>query len=255
MPDTRLHRGKHPDDDRLFGAESYQALRQAAEDLSLLLSKGYADKSSLKLVGDHFSLTERQRTAVARCSCSDSLLTCRQKSLRPIESVRNQTLALDGYNVLITTESAMSGAYLFKGRDGCFRDLAGIHGTYRKVTETIPALEIIGKVLTRLGIKRAVWYLDSPVSNSGRLKTIIRKTYENAAFECEVQLVDNPDKILKKSEQIIATSDSAILDECSSWINLMEVILDDLQKCGYRIELIDLSKKRPGVLGLPAHPA
>lgn len=246
MPDTRLHRGKHPDDDRLFGPTTRDNLGQAAQDLSLLLSKGYADKSSLKLVGDHFSLTQRQRTAVARCSCSDSLLAYRQRAQRPIESVRYQTLILDGYNVLITTESAMSGAYVFRGRDGCIRDLAGIHGTYRKVTETIPALQQIGKVLGRLGVERAVWYLDKPVSNSGRLKTLIRKTYEDAAFQCEVELIDNPDKTLKHSEHLIATSDSAVLDECAGWVNLMELILEDLRQDGYNIELVDLSKQRAG---------
>ena len=58
-----------------------------------------------------------------------------------------QRIAIDGYNVLITIEAAMSGGCIFKARDGCLRDLASIHGTYRKVNETIPALQLIGEFL------------------------------------------------------------------------------------------------------------
>jgi hypothetical protein len=67
---------------------------------------------------------------------------------------------------LITIEAAMSGGLIFVGRDGCCRDLASIHGTYRKVTETIPAVKLIGRFLQKVGVTEAVWLLDSPVSNS-----------------------------------------------------------------------------------------
>ncbi len=59
MPDKRTHRGPHPADEKLFDAESIGDLRLAVADLSLLLTKGYAQKSALKLVGYRFSLTER----------------------------------------------------------------------------------------------------------------------------------------------------------------------------------------------------
>ena len=71
MPDKRSHRGPHPDDAKLFAPEKIAHLRNAVEDFSLLLTKGYADKGALKLVGDKFSLTQRQRLAVMRSACSD----------------------------------------------------------------------------------------------------------------------------------------------------------------------------------------
>ena len=70
MPDKRKHRGPHPDDARLFGPEAVPLLRYASEDLAWLLSKGYASPSSLKLVGDRYDLVARQRTAVARATCT-----------------------------------------------------------------------------------------------------------------------------------------------------------------------------------------
>src|SRR5690606_14699524 len=79
MPDRRQHRGPHPDDRRLFSSEQAPALRMAVEHLSWLLTRGYAPPSALKLVGDRFSLLERQRIAVLRCSCGDDALHRRER--------------------------------------------------------------------------------------------------------------------------------------------------------------------------------
>ena len=140
MPDKRTHRGPHPSDTKLFAEAVIADLRSAIADFSLLLTKDYADKSALKLVGDRFSLTERQRTAIMRSACSDQQLMSRRQREVKVAELGGKPIAIDGYNVLITIEAAMSGACVFKGRDGCLRDLASIHGTYRKVAETIPAV-------------------------------------------------------------------------------------------------------------------
>ena len=134
MPDKRVHRGPHPADDKLFADDKIGDLRAALIDFSLLRTKGYAEKSALKLVGDKFSLTERQRLAIMRSACSDQQLASRKQREVKIADLFGQSIAIDGYNILITIEAAMSGGVIFKGRDGCFRDLASIHGTYRKVT-------------------------------------------------------------------------------------------------------------------------
>ena len=147
MVDKRKHRGAHPDDAKLFCTSQIDNLRQAVCDYSMLLSKGYAQKSSLKLVGDRFRLCERQRLAVMRCGCSDEQFSVRRNNEVDVERMRGCEAAIDGYNVLITVETALSEGFLFKGRDGCLRDLASIHGTYRKVSETIPAIELVDKEL------------------------------------------------------------------------------------------------------------
>ncbi len=170
MPDKRTHRGPHPADEKLFATGAISNLQSAIADYSLLRTKGYAEKSTLKLVGDRFSLTERQRLAIMRSACSDQQLTSRTRRCVAMENLAGQPIIIDGYNVLITIEAAMSGGVIFKGRDGCYRDLASIHGTYRKVTETIPAVQLIGRFLKEIAVAEALWLLDSPVSNSGRLK-------------------------------------------------------------------------------------
>ncbi len=225
MPDKRTHRGPHPSDAKLFAPNMLANLRSALEDFSLLLTKGYADKSALKLVGDKFSLTERQRLAIMRSACSDQQLAYRNQHRVEINSLADQALAIDGYNILITIEAAMSGGVIFKGRDSCYRDLASIHGTYRKVTETIPAVELIGQFLNELGIAEALWLLDSPVSNSGRLKTLIGELARKNNWNWEVKLSISPDAELAKTDAIVVSSDSVVLDACKRWTNLAAEII------------------------------
>jgi hypothetical protein len=238
MPDKRSHRGPHPADAKLFASEAIPSLQLATADFSLLLTKGYADKSALKLVGDKFSLTERQRLAVMRSACSDQHLASRNRRCVAVKDLGGQGIAIDGYNVLITVEAAMSGACVFKGRDGCFRDLASIHGTYRKVTETIPALELVGEFLKEIGISEALWLLDSPVSNSGRLKKLIGELALESNWNWEIELHLSPDAELKKTDLIVASSDSVVLDDCKRWVNLAtEIIKEKLTS----VMVIDLS--------------
>jgi hypothetical protein len=225
MPDKRSHRGPHPADEKLFAPAAIPTLRLALADFSLLLTKGYAEKSALKLVGDKFSLTERQRLAVMRSACSDQQLASRSQRRIELKDIAGQSIAIDGYNVLITVEAAMSGGVIFKGRDGCFRDLASIHGTYRKVTETIPAVQLIGEFLKEAGVGKVLWLLDSPVSNSGRLKTLIRELAEKNRWDWEIRLSISPDAELKKTNLIVASSDSVVLDECKTWVNLAADII------------------------------
>jgi len=242
MPDRRIHRGPHPADEKLFAAKTICDLQSAVADFSLLLTKGYAEKSALKLVGDRFSLTERQRLAIMRSSCSDQQLASRSQRCVAMENLEGQPIVIDGYNVLITIEAAMSGGVIFKGRDGCYRDLASIHGTYRKVTETIPAVQLIGQFLKEIEVAKALWLLDSPVSNSGRLKTLIGELAGKRNWDWEIELLLSPDAQLKKSDLIVASSDSVVLDACKSWSNLAtEIIKKKLSSA----RVVDLSQ-RPG---------
>jgi len=230
MPDRRSHRGPHPADAKLFAPEAISDLRSALADFSLLLTKGYADRSALKLVGDKFSLTERQRLAVMRSACSDQQLASREQRRIELQELKDRSIAIDGYNVLITVEAAMSGGVIFKGRDGCFRDLASVHGTYRKVTETVPAVKLIGEFLQEINVSKALWLLDSPVSNSGRLKTLIGELAQENSWDWEIELLLSPDAELKKTDAVVASSDSVVLDECKSWVNLAgEIIRREVQ--------------------------
>jgi hypothetical protein len=225
VPDRRTHRGPHPEDARLFAAETHSKLSQAVDDMCWLLSRGYAPHSSLKLVGDRYALVARQRIAVARCSCSDDNAERRLIHEAPAQSLSGRPLKLDGYNVLTTIEAALSGGVILAARDRAYRDMASMHGSYRKVSETLPALELLGAELADLSVAESIWYLDRPVSNSGRLKTLMEELAWKKRWPWRIELASNPDDLLAESPEIIVTADSVILDRCSAWYNLARQII------------------------------
>lgn len=220
MPDQRRHRGPHPDDLRLFGPDALPTLQSAAAELAWLLTRGYPHLSSIKLVGDRHALESRQRVAVSRSTCSDADMVRRQERKVSPQSLAGSYIEIDGYNVLTTIEAALSGGVLLLARDGVLRDMASMHGSYRKVEETQPALEHIGQTLAECGVSQALWLLDRPVSNSARLKKIIEDLAGERGWAWRVELVHDPDAELIQSDAIVATADSGILDLCGSWLNL-----------------------------------
>ncbi len=223
MPIQRRHRGPHPEDHIWFAADQGQRLRSATNDLAWLWSRGYAQPSSVKLVGDRYQLTKRQRIAVGRCCCTDAALTARKNTCCPITAIQGADLAVDGFNLLTTLEVVFSNGVLLRGRDGCLRDMASMHGGYRLIGETLPA---IGFALHCLGTwqpNRVHFLLDQPVSNSGRLAAAIRNAIGGLGLSKEhwqVQVVPDPDINLKETDQLIATADSGILDSGARWVNL-----------------------------------
>lgn len=229
MPDHRRHRGPHPEDAQLFGPSWHDALRSAVADLSWLLSRDYATPSTLKVVGDRYNLSARQRTAVMRSACADLALTSRrQREIAPAD-LAGKSLFIDGYNVLTTIETALAGGVVIVGRDGCWRDMASMHGTWRRVEETRPAIERVGQFLAPLAAAAVIWYLDSPVSNSGRLKAAIEEIAATNAWSWSVILTPDPDKILAAAhDAIVATADSVILDRCAAWFSLPRHIVQEI---------------------------
>ena len=220
MPDNRKHRGQHPSDAKLFSKSQMPKLQQAVKDLSWLLSRGYSEKSSLKLVGDRYRRQSRQRLAVARSSCSRQAASRRRLHTLPEEAMKGAILYIDGFNLLITIESALSGGFILEGVDGCYRDIASIHGSYKRVMETVEAISLSGKALEELEVRQAIWCLDRPVSNSGRLKQMILEVAGENNWDWEAALYYNPDNLLAGQPAPIASSDSVILDATAQWFNL-----------------------------------
>lgn len=237
MPDTRTHRGAHPEDAVLFAREQWPVLQQAMGELCWLLDRGYAMRSALALVGNRHSLTERQRVGLVRSACSKNDRDLRSSRCVPLEAVRGAELWIDGYNLLITIEAALGGGVILHGRDGCCRDLASLHGTYRHVVETEPALLLVGETLARGGISHLRWVLDRPVSNSGRLKERMRQLAAENHWAWDIELEYNPDAVLANCSGVIATSDSAVLDRCSRWTDVARRIVFEQVPGAFVVEM------------------
>lgn len=211
-----MGRGPDPDDARIFGDAALDRLRAAVEELSWLLGRSYAPDAAGKLVGDRHQLTERQRKVVARASVGDPDLARRRANRRPVAG----SLAIDGFNQVIGLERALAGGPLFRGRDGALRDLAQVHGTWRPVETTDAALERLAAVIPA----EATWFLDRPVSNSGRLASAIRALAARAGRAWTVEVTDTADGALLAAGAPIASGDGALLQQVP-WVDLLTLAL------------------------------
>ncbi|GAA4273559.1 DUF434 domain-containing protein [Aquimarina gracilis] len=224
---TTRNRGKEASDDRLFGdPKMRQKLKEAAKDMCYLLSRGFAEKSSVQLVGNRYKLNTRQQKALLGMSTSKQQIALREQYALLPGNLENQVVAIDGFNLLIVLESALSGAYIFKGLDGYYRDVSGVHGTYKRVQKTEQVLKLMGNILQELKVVSVLWYFDAPVSNSGRLKTRIREIAQECSFPWEIHLVNNPDKVLAESKNIVISSDAWVLDRAQKNFNMVSYLID-----------------------------
>jgi hypothetical protein len=107
--------------------------------------------------------------------------------------------------------------------------MASVHGTYRQVVETLPALELVADCLARWNPVNCRWYLDAPVSNTRRLARLIDRAGAERGLTWQTELVNSPDRELAGETAIIATADSVILDQCGHWFNLTRQVIADKQ--------------------------
>jgi hypothetical protein len=224
-----MTRGPAPDDTTLFAATELPRLRTAVAELTWLLNRGYAEGSALKLVGDRHELRARQRTAVLRCVCTDAQLERRRAHRLDPGALAGQPLALDGFNVLIIVESALSGGVVLRGRDRFVRDMASVHGSYRRGEQTLAASVAIGEQLARLAPSGVTWVLDRPVSNSGRLKVALEELAAERGWAWTVELDYAPDRWLASYTGVVATGDAWILDNAAQCFDLADMVI--IERC------------------------
>ena len=237
MPDRRTLRGAHPKDRDCFSPQQVDTLRRAVADLSWLLGRGYSTKAGLKLVGDRYALRDRQRKALRRCAASDEECARRRRNRLAVGGLVDEPLVIDGYNVLLTVEAALSGGVLLLGRDGVLRDLAAMSRHYRRVTVTRQAVDLIAAAVAEAGCARVRWLLDRPVSNSGRLGALVEDRVAGVGPAWTIELTDRTDQVLVDAPEVVASADSAVLDRCRRWTNLARHVV---QECVQDPWILDL---------------
>jgi len=233
-----VKRGYVPTDAKEFSDEKLELIKRAQSDIFMLIERGYPIKSASTFVGNHYLLSERQRLAIVR-STSTSEYIKKRKSKQLKNDFEGKIVYIDGLNLIITLEVALSESTVLKCMDGTIRDLAGLRGTYKLIDKTDIAINLIGEKLEEMKISEVNFYLDSPVSNTGKLKARILELLAKYSYEVKAELVNNADVILE-TKNFVITSDAIILNKCESWINLAyDIVSEKLPTLKY----IDLSVK------------
>jgi hypothetical protein len=188
-----------------------EALRKAAKDFHYLLNRGYPRKPSLELVGNRYSLSSAERHLLHRGIFSDSDARTRKERKVSLRAVHNKDLAIDGYNIIITVESALSDQPLILSNDGFIRDISGLSGNFRKTKITDEAIHLILNVLKEAKPRHTLFLFDAPISKSGLLAREIRDILGSEELSGDALAIRVPEKVLIGFEGIVSTSDTAII--------------------------------------------
>lgn len=197
-------------------------VEQAGYDLRYLLNRGYQRKSLrglLKLVGDRYGLDAHQRNILARTVYPDGEALKRRVKLVGPEDIVGCALGVDGYNVLVTIESAFRQELLLLGDDGLVRDVAGQSSSYRPGPYTMPALNVVLQVLRAHPPQETVMLFDARMSRSGELSRIATNLLQTAGLNGGATTSPYPDKELLQY-QVVASSDSGLVDASARTFDL-----------------------------------
>jgi len=187
----------------------------AIKNYKYLLEEGFPQRAIIKLVGDRFKLSSVERTILYRGICTDKNASHRKSKLAFTKDIQNKSIHIDGYNVLITIGSYLNGSLVFIGNDNFLRDASEVHGKVFRTELLQRAIVLTFDYLKKNKVSGLHFYLDKPVSNSGKLSAKLNKTIQEYNLSGSSKTQASPDYALKQIKQgIIATSDSNIIDKC-----------------------------------------
>jgi len=198
---------------------------EAAKDLRYLLERGYRRESALRLIVDKYQLSTKQKLLLYRAVYDSSTATKHKEKIVTAQKIRGSKLAIDGYNVMITVESGLTGGLLVLCDDGFIRDISAVHGKYRITSMTEKALSIIVKAVEELKPAKTNFFFDAQVSRSGELASHVRRTLKGSGLTGSAYAVERADVSTLNFGDIIATSDSVLISKAGAVFDLAGEIL------------------------------
>ncbi len=218
-----------------LGVEPSAAIA-AAEEVLFLLERGYHLDGVVRFVGDRHQHPEVFRQALTRMFSLFPGAEYRRRRRIAGRGVAGRPVAVDTYNVLITVRSGLRGALLVEGLDGALRDVSRVGRSFRWDEDAERALSLVRDTLQRHVPGRVTWYLDAPVSGSGRLAARIRGWGQEARVlsSADGGLAGLPERVA------VASGDAAVIQRAAAWWDLAADALSE----------VDVTVLTPAHLGL-----
>ncbi len=199
---------------------------QAAADFFFLLNKSYPRPAALDLVGNRYGLDALERMLLSRGLFSQKEALGRIAKREAGRGWQRELLAVDGHNVQITIESFIAGMPLLKANDGALRDLAGQSHRFRLTELSNMALDMIFRFFAEFAPREVLFLFDEPMSHSGELAAIYRDRLIRAGIPGRALTAPVPEREFPYDRCVAASSDRAVLDASSRWIDLACLIID-----------------------------
>ncbi|MEA1905923.1 MAG: DUF434 domain-containing protein [Euryarchaeota archaeon] len=192
------------------------AMRLAADDIRHLLSRGYPRTGVIRFVSDHYRLANRDRHILMRVVIEPGVAASRVSKKISCAGIRGKNLMIDGYNVIIATESVILGEPVFLCDDGFIRD---IRGGFQEHPDRGVCRQIL-EMLSEHDPGSVIFLFDSQISKSGLLARHIRGLLSEYSLSGDARTSRRVDFDLKHCGSIVATGDGHIIDVVGSAVDI-----------------------------------
>lgn len=195
-------------------------LKNAIQDFRYLLDRGYKRESALRFVGDRYQLNKLFRLLLYRCVYGEKEAKKHKEKIVSQKSILGKTLAVDGYNTLITVESVLESKPIILCDDGFIRDLSAVHSKHKPTQITLKALRLLAETLFKSGVKEVKFFFDSQVSHSGELASLTRRTFLKFGLIGGAFAVKQADNQVLGYGDVAASSDAVIIEKARKVFDL-----------------------------------
>ncbi len=176
--------------------------------------------NAIEITTKRLSLNKREKIALSKLIRPPSESLRNSLKVAPLTCASGRDLGIDGFNVLITVESALQGNPIYVCSDGLVRDLSLAYSSYKPSDKFEEVIRMIGDLLDEIRPKSVTIYLDAPISKSGRMALRIR----NILRDVRVVTSKHVDSDLLRHE-VVASSDSLIISKAECIVDLPREIL------------------------------
>ena len=113
-------------------------------------------------------------------------------------------------------------------RPGILLFSSTVSGSYRRGSRTTRAIDLFWRAVTDLQPGRVDIFIDSPIPHSKEMRDDLAagRAGAGSAFPCSFTLTKSADYPLKTYAEVVASSDSVIIDRCQAFIDLPRLALE-----------------------------
>jgi hypothetical protein len=213
------------DHDEDFGDDAIGRLKLAAEEVAWLTGRGYPIDAVGALVAAHHGLTDAQRAALARGTCSEPQYRRRAARELEAEDVARRPLAIDAIDAVATIEAALDGRPVLQTLDGTVRAFGVDRSAYAPGPRADEAIDRLFSAARELRASMLKLVVDEAAKGASELEARLAERAKAHKAKVEIAKVASAAKALRKERQIV-TGDAETLDACAGWFNLVGRVVE-----------------------------
>ncbi|MDD5473367.1 MAG: DUF434 domain-containing protein [Candidatus Methanoperedens sp.] len=220
------------------------SIGNAASDIRYLLDRDYPQTGAVGFVCNHYRLDDESRRFLSRTVLAKAVCEKRHAKFLSCDKIKGSKIMIDGYNIIIGMESIIEKkAYLCD--DGVIRDIRGVFRNFRAAKNTENAIELICRFLKEKKPAEICFLLDSQISKSGALAKELREKMSYYGLKGDARTSKHVDYDLKKSKDVVATSDGVIIDAAEMVVNFLACLVSGFPHLGTGVsDMSDFTGKK-----------